>query len=147
MIYLNIGKCRYGEIWLANFHFLSDSSYVKKDNNNQYTITPKKKFVLIISANETSLCRNNVLVALITSNLSTKARPNVVFLPSNEKILPEDSLIQCSQIFSINKEDLIDKVADLPEKYKEKVFVALMIELNFKYYFNGASSDINEEPI
>jgi len=56
---------------------------------------------------------NTVIVCAITSNLKRASSPGNVLLKKNEANLPKASVVNISQIFTINKSDLIEKIGTL----------------------------------
>ena len=66
-----------------------------------------------------------VIICIITSNLSLADVPGTVFLPKGLASLPKNSLANLSQITTINKIDLEEKMGILPTKYMEKIIDAL----------------------
>lgn len=61
-----------------------------------------------------------VIVATISSNLNLSAAPGNVFLPASESGLPKVSVVNVSQIITVNKWSLTEKVSQLsPKKFSE----------------------------
>lgn len=56
---------------------------------------------------------NTVIVCAITSNLKRASSPGNVLLKKNEAKLPKASVVNISQIFTVNKSDLIQKIGRL----------------------------------
>jgi len=65
---------------------------------------------------------NTVVVCALTSNLSRASAPGNVFLPKGEGNLPKDSVVNISQVFTVNKSDLSEKIGTLS---KERYFQIL----------------------
>ena len=72
--------------------------------------------VLVVQGDSFNASRiRTVVVLIVTSNLRLARAPGNVFLPSQESGLPEDSVINVSQIAAVDKELLTDYVATLSE--------------------------------
>jgi mRNA interferase MazF len=60
---------------------------------------------------------NTVVVVSITSNLKRAGAPGNVLLKKGEANLPKKSVVNISQIFTVNKSDLNEKIGSLsPDK-------------------------------
>lgn len=57
---------------------------------------------------------NTVVVCAITSNLKLANAPGNVFLKKGEGGLKKDSVINISQIITVDKSDLVEKIGRLP---------------------------------
>lgn len=67
--------------------------------------------VLIIQANEFTSSRiSTVIVAAITSNLRLAEAPGNVLLPRTQSSLPKDSVINVSQILTLDKSFLTKQI-------------------------------------
>ncbi|RQW03491.1 type II toxin-antitoxin system PemK/MazF family toxin [candidate division KSB1 bacterium] len=64
---------------------------------------------------------NTVIVCAITSNLKRASSPGNVLLKKNEANLPKASVVNISQIFTINKSDLIEKIGTLSRKRIDQI--------------------------
>lgn len=73
------------------------------------------------------------IVALITSFKGKKLYPTNVFITSKETGLPEDSVVLCNQIQTVDKNILIRKVGEIPDKKMQAVDIALLISLDLDY--------------
>lgn len=63
---------------------------------------------------------NTVVVCVITSNLRRAEAPGNVLLERGEAGLPKQSVINVSQIFTVDKEDLIEKTGALsPDRVRQ----------------------------
>jgi mRNA interferase MazF len=71
-----------------------------------------------------------IIAAVITSNLRLSNAPGNVFLKKEESGLPKDSVINVSQIITINKEDLTDAIGTLGNRLMKKVEKGLKLVLN-----------------
>ena len=56
---------------------------------------------------------NTIVVCVITSNLKRAEAPGNVLLEKGEGNLPKQSVVNVSQIFTVDKRDLLDKVGTL----------------------------------
>jgi mRNA interferase MazF len=71
--------------------------------------------VVILQSNEFNRSRINTVVAVvITSNLRLSDAPGNIHLPKQQGRLPRDSVINVSQIVTIDKTCLLKKVCSLP---------------------------------
>ncbi len=70
-----------------------------------------------------------VVVAAISSNLNLLAAPGNIFLPATESGLPKDSVVNVSQIITVNKRALTEKVSSLSAKQFAQVESGLRLVL------------------
>ena len=59
---------------------------------------------------------NTVVVCSLTTNLKRAKAPGNVLLNKGEANLPKKSVVNISQIYTVNKSDLIDKIGQVSEK-------------------------------
>jgi len=59
---------------------------------------------------------NTVVVSSLTSNLKRAKAPGNVLLSQGEANLPKQSVVNISQIFTVNKTDLVEKIGQVSEK-------------------------------
>lgn len=72
--------------------------------------------VLIVQNNLFNQSRiSTVLVVVITSNLKLAAAPGNVFLPQTETGLLQDSVVNVSQVLTLDKKFLVNKIGSLPD--------------------------------
>lgn len=73
---------------------------------------------------------NTVVVCALTSNLKRAASPGNVLLKKGEGNLPKDSAVNISQIITIDKSDLVEKIGSLPPSTVKQIIegVKLLIE-------------------
>ena len=86
---------------------------------------------VVIQNNIFNLSRiNTIVVCALTSNLKRAAAPGNVLLKKGEGNLPKDSVVNISQVITVNKSDLTEKIGSLsPSKLKEVIEgVKLLIE-------------------
>ena len=87
--------------------------------------------VLIIQADPFNLSRiRTVIVVMITRNLALADAPGNVLLPRKSTRLPHDSVANVSQVFTIDKSFLREKVSDLPKALLQKVEAGLRLVLS-----------------
>ncbi len=65
---------------------------------------------------------NTVVVCALTSNLRRAKVPGNVLLDKGEAGLPERSVVVVSQLFTVDKGDLLDKIGSLKSEHVEQVF-------------------------
>lgn len=71
-----------------------------------------------------------VIVAAISSNLNLVAAPGNVFLPAAKSGLPKDSVINVSQVITVNKFLLTEKVSQLSPAQMNEVESGLRLVLS-----------------
>jgi len=73
---------------------------------------------------------NTVVVCLITSNLNLAKAPGNIYLQKSEGNLPKDSVVNISQIITVDRSLLRDKIGTLSRLTMEKIIdgVKLIIE-------------------
>ena len=73
---------------------------------------------------------NTVVVCALTSNVKRAAAPGNVLLKKGETNLPKDSVVNISQIITVDKSDLIEKIGSLsPSRMKQIIEgVKLLLE-------------------
>lgn len=59
---------------------------------------------------------NTVVVCSLTSNLKRAKAPGNVLLNEGEANLPKKSVVNISQIFTVNKADLVEKIGQVSDK-------------------------------
>jgi len=59
---------------------------------------------------------NTVVVCVLTSNLKRAQAPGNVLLEKGEANLPQLSVVNVSQIFTVDKRDLVEKIGTLPRQ-------------------------------
>ena len=63
---------------------------------------------------------NTVVVCVITSNLKRAEAPGNVLLGKGEANLPKPSVVNVSQLFTVDKTDLVEKIGSLsPERVRQ----------------------------
>lgn len=73
---------------------------------------------------------NTVVVCALTSNLKRAKAPGNVLLNKGEANLSKKSVVNISQIYTINKADLLEKIGQVSEKRLQQVLggIKLLIE-------------------
>ena len=59
---------------------------------------------------------NTIVVCSLTSNLKRPKAPGNVLLNQGEANLPKKSVVNISQIFTVNKDDLVERIGQVSEK-------------------------------
>ena len=65
------------------------------------------------------------IVAAISTKVPLKAYPFQVLVSSAESGLPEDSIVKCEQIMTVDSSRLVDRVSQLPDAKMAEVDIAL----------------------
>ncbi len=73
---------------------------------------------------------NTVIVAVITSNLKLARAPGNVFLESQKSGLPKDSVINVSQLFTVDKGILTEMTGFVSDGFMKKVDLGLKTVLS-----------------
>lgn len=85
---------------------------------------------LIIQNNVFNQSRiNTVVVCVITSNLKRAAAPGNVLLDEGEGNLPKQSVVNVSQIFTVDKRDLQEKIGILSRKRVHEILDGIKLVL------------------
>lgn len=73
---------------------------------------------------------NTAVVCTLTSNLKRSSAPGNVTLAKGEANLPRQSVVNISQIFTVNKSDLSEKIGALSSNRVSQILsgIALLIE-------------------
>lgn len=70
---------------------------------------------------------NTVVVCVLTSNLKRAQAPGNVLLEKSEAGLPKRSVVNVSQLFTVDKADLIEKIGSLSDKRMRQVLDGLQL--------------------
>lgn len=109
---------RRGEIWWAQLAEPSGSG------------PGYRRPVLVIQANSFNASRiATVIVAVITSNLSLASAPGNVRIAKSESGLPQPSVVNVSQLITIDRSIVAKKIKTLPAAVVEKVEAGLKLVL------------------
>jgi mRNA interferase MazF len=71
-----------------------------------------------------------IIVATITSNLALAEAPGNVLLPQRDSGLPRDSVVNVSQIITLDREFLAEYIGSLPARLQRLVDAGLHLVLN-----------------
>lgn len=105
---------RRGEVWWANLP-------VPYGSGPGY-----RRPVVIIQSDSFNESRiGTVVTAAITSNLRLRYAPGNVFLERNEHGFPRDSVVNVSQIITLDKSLLTERVTVLPDRTMDAVDLGL----------------------
>lgn len=107
-----------GEIWWANLPdpVGSEPGY--------------RRPVLIVQDDTFTQSRiSTIIVVIITSNIRLSESPGNVLLPNQATGLPKDSVANVSQILTVDKTFLVERVGSLPEYLLEEVDSGLRVVL------------------
>jgi mRNA interferase MazF len=86
--------------------------------------------VLVVQSNDFNRSRiSTVIAVVITSNIKLAEAPGNVFLPHSVTNLPKDSVANISQVITIDKSFLTERVGFLPSAYLQQVEVGLRLVL------------------
>lgn len=90
----------------------------------------ERPVVIVQSAyfNQTKI--NTLVVAIITSNVDLAAMPGNVYLSKRASGLEKESVVNVSQIFTIDKDDLLEYVSTLSDRKMEQVDKGLRLVLD-----------------
>lgn len=73
---------------------------------------------------------NTVVVCALTSNLKRATAPGNIVLRKGEGNLPKDSVVNISQVVTLNKSDLVEKIGSLSPKRIQQIVdgIKLLVE-------------------
>ena len=73
---------------------------------------------------------NTVIVCAITSNMARAKAPGNVVLQKGDANLPKKSVVNISQLFTVNKSELVDKIGCVSGRSMQKIIegVKLIVE-------------------
>jgi mRNA interferase MazF len=109
---------RRGEIWWANFPQPEGSG------------PGHRRPALVMQANEFNRSRiQTVLVVVITSNVRLAKAPGNVPLPKGESGLTRDSVANVSQVMTLDRRLLSDRIGPLPQRLLWRVEAGLRLAL------------------
>jgi mRNA interferase MazF len=107
---------RRGDIWWANLPEPAGSG------------PGYRRPVLLIQADSFNRSRiKTVIVAVITKNITLAAAPGNVLLPASASGLPLDSVVNVSQLITVDKLLLTECVGSLPAQYMAQVDAGLRL--------------------
>ena len=70
---------------------------------------------------------DTVVVCAMTSNLRRAAAPGNVLLEPGEADLPKQSVVNVSQIYTVDKQDLVEKIGTLSPRRIRQVLAGVML--------------------
>jgi mRNA interferase MazF len=86
--------------------------------------------VLVIQANSFNRSRiQTVIVAAITSNLNLADAPGNVFLSSSDSGLPKDSVVNVSQLLTLDRSFLTESIGKISNRLQSEVDMGLKLVL------------------
>jgi mRNA interferase MazF len=89
--------------------------------------------LLIVSSDDFNVTKiNTVVCAAITSNTRLAAAPGNVLLRARESGLPQDSVVNVSQIVTVNKQQLTERVSALSPRVVIEVETGLRLVLGMQ---------------
>jgi mRNA interferase MazF len=81
-----------------------------------------KRPLLIVQSNEFNNSNiNTIIAAIITTNTRLAAAPGNILLPAKKSNLPKNSVINISQLITIDKSFLTQRIHTLPNKIMEQI--------------------------
>jgi mRNA interferase MazF len=87
--------------------------------------------LVIVQSNDFNKSRISTIVALaLTSNLKLADAPGNVMLPKNMTGLPKDSVANVSQIITINKHFLSNRIGNLPAGVMRRIDAGIRLALS-----------------
>jgi mRNA interferase MazF len=87
--------------------------------------------VLVVHSDDFNRSRiATAIVVVITSNLKLAAAPGNVFLPQRATGLSKDSVANISQVLTVEKSFLTEKISDLPKHLLEQVETGLRLVMD-----------------
>ena len=72
---------------------------------------------------------NTVIVCSLTSNLKRAKSPGNVLLEKSESNLPKQSVVNVTQVFTVNKSDCVEKIGSLSKKRMNEVLEGIQLVL------------------
>ena len=110
---------RRGEIWWAS---LQDPQGLGPGYRRPVVIVQSDSF------NESRI--NTVIVAIITSNLILAAAPGNVMIEQRVSMLSNDSIVNVSQVLTIDRSLLTEVVSKLPDRIMDTIDDGLRLVMN-----------------
>jgi mRNA interferase MazF len=72
---------------------------------------------------------NTIVVCSLTSNLKRAQSPGNVLLEKGEANLPKQSVVNITQVFTVNKSDCVTKIGSLSKKRMNEVLEGIQLVL------------------
>ncbi len=99
-----------GEVWWANLPEPDGS------------MPGYRRPVIVVQSDEFNRsCISTVIVAAISSNMALSRAPGNVFLSKRTAGLSRESVVNVSQVFTVDKSFLIEKVDPLPKLKRQEI--------------------------
>jgi mRNA interferase MazF len=70
---------------------------------------------------------HTVVMCAVTSNLARTSSPGNVLLKKGEASLPRDSVVNVTQLITVDKEDLSEKIGKLPPTRFDEIFAGVLL--------------------
>lgn len=106
----NVGEIQRGEIWWADLP------------EPRRSVPGYRRPVLVVQADAFNRSRiQTAVVAVITSNLELANAPGNVLLPARAVGLPRDSVVNVSQLLTLDRSFLTEHAATLPPRLQRSV--------------------------
>lgn len=87
--------------------------------------------VIVIQSNEFNKSKiNTVIVIILTSNLRLANAPGNIMLSKRQTKLKKDSVANVSQIYTIDKKVLTEKISTLPLNIVQQLNISINLVLN-----------------
>lgn len=67
------------------------------------------------------------MVCALTSNLKRATTPGNVLLRKGEGNLPKDSVVNISQVITLNKSDLVEKIGSIPSQRVRQIMEGIKL--------------------
>lgn len=67
------------------------------------------------------------MVCALTSNLKRTTAPGNVLLRKGEGNLPKDSVVNISQVVTLNKSDLVEKIGSIPSQRVRQIMEGIKL--------------------
>jgi len=91
----------------------------------------KRRPVVVVQADSFNASRiNTVLAAIVTSNERLAAAPGNVALPQRDSRLPKDSVVNVSQVVTLDKRALRERVSTLAPDVMAQIAAGLRLVLD-----------------
>jgi mRNA interferase MazF len=86
--------------------------------------------VLVVQANTFNASRiETVVVAVITTNLRLRAAPGNVAVPRRTAGLPSESVVNVSQVVTLDRESLVERMGRMPRSLMAEIDAGLRLVL------------------
>lgn len=94
--------------------------------------------VLVIQSNLFNASRiQTVVVALVTSNLALEKAPGNVRLAQGQGGIPKSSVVNVSQIYTIDRQQLTERIGTLDHAMQQRVSIGLRLVLDLEGGVSG----------